>query len=68
MNWLIWSNQHQGWWAPLELGYVKERDKAGRFTIERATEICVKTNCCLLGESPNEAMCPDWDAPRKDEE
>ena len=62
MNWLIWSNEHGGWWNPSEVGYTHTRSEAGRYSFDRALQIVMKANKCLRGEhTPNETMCPDWD-------
>ena len=62
MNWLIWSNEHEGWWSPAELGYTDLRNLAGRYTFERAKQICQRANVNLsLNKPPNETMCPDWE-------
>ena len=37
---LIWSNEHGGWWGPGGYGYKKTLAGAGTFTRERAIEIC----------------------------
>lgn len=37
---LIWSNEHRGWWAPGRMGYVRQVSKAGRFTRDEALAIC----------------------------
>lgn len=37
---LIWSNEHRAWWGPGECGYVPQLSKAGRYTRERAIDIC----------------------------
>jgi hypothetical protein len=63
MKWLIWSNEHGGWWKPRELGYTHTRSEAGRYDFERALEIVTHANECLRGEHvANETMCPDWEA------
>lgn len=53
--WLIWSIEHDGWWAPGELGYVKRREDAGLYSYERALEIVDGANK-HTGDTPNEAM------------
>lgn len=40
VDWLIWSNEHRRWWGPGEHGYTSDVTKAGRYTEERAKEIC----------------------------
>jgi hypothetical protein len=37
---LVWSNEHRGWWRPGAWGYTADPAEAGRFTRERAIEIC----------------------------
>jgi hypothetical protein len=37
---LVWSNEHAGWWAQGRFGYTTDVAKAGRYTRERAIEIC----------------------------
>lgn len=56
--WLIWSNEHRAWWAPRECGYVHRREDAGRYSLERAREICRQANAYLPG-TPNETMVAD---------
>lgn len=59
--WLIWSNEHCGWWKPNELGYTHVRSEAGRYSFDRAYEIVTRANQYLRGEHvANETMCPDW--------
>jgi len=37
---LIWSNEHRGWWGHGERGYVKRVREAGHYSRERALTIC----------------------------
>lgn len=39
-DYLIWSNEHQGWWGPGERGYKSGYSQAGRYSRERAMQIC----------------------------
>lgn len=57
-TWLIWSNEHNQWWAPFGNGYVAERAMAGRFTFDHALEIVADANRGLT-HAPNEAMVRD---------
>lgn len=60
MKWLIWSNEHDMWWRPEAHGYTSFRDKAGRYELKRAMEICVNANAFLNVDSePNETLLPD---------
>jgi hypothetical protein len=49
---LIWSNEHRGWWAPHERGYVARIEEAGRYTRESAREICVRAMPGRRGAEP----------------
>ncbi len=62
MKWLIWSNEHGGWWKPNELGYTHTHSEAGRYDFARALEIVTRANENLRGEHvANETMCPAWE-------
>lgn len=54
-EWLIWSIEHRGWWAPNESGYRGVREQAGRYTFEQACNIVERANIGLK-DAPNEAM------------
>jgi hypothetical protein len=58
-SFLIWSNEHQAWWGPKECGYVKARRIAGRYSLERAIEICLDASKADADLSrPNEMIVP----------
>lgn len=59
-RWLIWSNEHDAWWAPNERGYTRSRKAAGRYSYSRALEIVRRANC-RNGDKPFEAMVEDVD-------
>jgi hypothetical protein len=40
MKVLIWSFEHNGWWAPGESGYVENVENAGLYELARAIAIC----------------------------
>lgn len=42
--WLIWSNEHKGWWKANNHGYTTDRLKARRFTCEEAVQTCHSSN------------------------
>lgn len=42
--WLIWSNEHNGWWRANRQGYCHFRKDAGKYTYEQALEICANAN------------------------
>ena len=53
-KWLIWSNEHNAWWAPNGRGYVQNRTEAGRYTLAEAME-----SCDYHGNPPGELMIPE---------
>lgn len=53
--WLIWSNEHNAWWAPNERGYTTSREKAGRYEYYKALEIVRAANI-RNGDRPMETM------------
>lgn len=58
--WLIWSNEHRQWWAPMEAGYTSKREMAGRYTFDRAIQICRTANYWQRQDAvPNETMLLD---------
>ena len=56
-KWIIWSNEHNAWWNPNEAGYTRSKTAAGRYSFERAKEICDSANE-FTGDKPNETMLP----------
>lgn len=55
--WLIYSLEHNGWWAPKETGYTPNIEEAGLYKYERACEIVENANKHLsTNVPPNEAM------------
>ena len=59
-KWLIWSNEHRGWWRPGHQGYTENRNEAGRYAFEEACTIVEGANKYLsAGEVPHEAMILD---------
>lgn len=58
-KWLIWSNEHLGWWGPNEQGYTTKIDKAGRYMLSEAIRICVESNeFPYIKNIPNEVIVP----------
>lgn len=47
---LVWSNEHGGWWIEGGLGYTLDISRAGRFTQAEATSIA--DNASVNGEKP----------------
>ena len=42
--WIIWSFEHDAWWAANECGYTPKMLAAGVYTKQRADEIVEKAN------------------------
>lgn len=38
--WMIYSREHNAWWAPHERGYTRDAQYAGFYTRKRAKQIC----------------------------
>lgn len=63
---IIWSNEHNGWWRPARCGYTSHRSLAGEYTLEEATKIVQDANKYIKWEHmhddeipvPNEAIIP----------
>lgn len=58
--WLIWSNEHDGWWKPNAWGYTKLIAEAGRYKFASASAVCMQANIVqnATGQKPNETMVP----------
>lgn len=68
-EWLIWSNEHNAWWAPKNNGYVRSRAKAGRYSFEEASMIVEGANRHRDDDAvPNEAMILDEQVVEKNAE
>lgn len=59
MKYLIWSNEHRGWWKPTLHGYTTRTDKAGQFSHEEASGIVADANRLKVEEIMVEA--PSFD-------
>jgi hypothetical protein len=51
-QYIIWSIEHDGWWAPNKRGYVEKLANAGLYSYEEAFEIVRGANYCLQLEKP----------------
>lgn len=40
-RYLVWSHEHSMWWGPGGNGYTSSMAEAGRYSRERALEICL---------------------------
>jgi hypothetical protein len=54
--WLVWSEEHRGYWPASRCGYVP-LSQAGHFTFEEALDIVTKGNWGM-GSTPQESMLP----------
>lgn len=64
-NYLIWSYEHDAWWAPFEHGYTRDLTQAGRYLHPRAYQICRNANAYdWPGGLPKEVMIPWTDDPQ----
>lgn len=55
MNYLIWSIEHNAWWAPNECGYVHSAAEAGIYALDVAQGIVREANLVEV----KEAMVPE---------
>lgn len=46
MKYLIWSFEHDAWWAPDRRGYTEDIEKAGRYSKDEAGEIVTDSVWC----------------------
>jgi hypothetical protein len=67
--WVVWSEEHGGWWRPGEHGYTHSLKEAGRFSMERAFEIEKNANKHLRNGVVNEVAMTDpmWPKANKGE-
>lgn len=54
-KWLIWSIEHNAWWASNSRGYTEIRENAGVYSYEDALKIVESANI-NENDIPNEAM------------
>ena len=40
LQWLVWSNEHQGFWRMNRHGYTRHMGEAARFSVDAAQAIC----------------------------
>lgn len=60
-KYLIWSWEHDAWWAPNSNGYVSDRGDAGEYSYEEALKICLNANYGFYRgreKMPYEGMVP----------
>lgn len=59
--WLVWSNEHRAWWGPNRSGYTSIVERAGRYTLGDALDIC-DVRSQEPGKNPTELVqpAPEW--------
>lgn len=50
---LVWSNEHRGWWRPGGAGYTRRIDKAALYSHSEAMDICLQA---MVGRRGNEPL------------
>jgi hypothetical protein len=55
-EYLVWSFEHNAWWAPAQNGYVLEFKEAGRYGYQEAIQIMHQAN--QYAAQPMEIMVP----------
>lgn len=60
---LVWSNEHRAWWAPLRRGYTTDIERAGRYERSEAIRIaaCAREGWAR-GRNPDDIAIPEADA------
>ncbi len=58
-HWLVYSREHNAFWAPNQHGYTTSIEKAGRYTGAHAFHICVGSNQCCQEDDPSEIAVVD---------
>ena len=54
---VIWSNEHRGWWAPNRCGYTGEIENAGCYSRREALNICYDAGPSSLHLRPAPLGC-----------
>jgi hypothetical protein len=44
MKFIIWSEEHKGYWKPNSMGYTNTIENAGRYDVDEAIQICAGAN------------------------
>lgn len=53
-RWLIWSNEHCGWWSLCDFGYTTQIERAQRYTEAEARERCRPEGAAMYENVLNE--------------
>jgi hypothetical protein len=56
--WVVWSFEHNAWWAPDWCGYTPDLAQAGRYSEADARDIEERANRCLRGGRLHELAMP----------
>lgn len=54
---LIWSIEHDAWWAPGNRGYTRELEQAGQYSEREAREIVKRANIVAFHECAIPVEC-----------
>jgi hypothetical protein len=54
---LIWSIEHDAWWAPHRIGYTRELAEAGHYSEQEAREIVSRANIVAFHECAIPVAC-----------
>jgi hypothetical protein len=57
--WVVWSEEHRGWWGPGRVGYTPSLEHAGRYSQADAVAIEHRANRYLPAGTYNEIAMPD---------
>lgn len=57
-KWVIWSNEHDAWWAPNNRGYTTLFERAGLYTYDQAVHICAGANWGCSGDGDTDSSGP----------
>ena len=57
--WVVWSEEHGGWWRPGRSGYTPSLELAGRYTEAEAVAIEAQANRYLPAGTYHEIAMPD---------
>lgn len=60
-SYLIWSHEHAAWWGPMERGYMKDANEAGRYPRAVAIRICMNALRGSRDGVPNEILVREQD-------
>lgn len=57
---LLWSNKHSMWWRPDSQGYTEVEVEAGRYSLEEAVDLVVRSaDCGIVDQVTCMVAAPD---------